>query len=139
VSLFVHSGALRAVISLTPCPSYPWGKNCRYPLNRTLGGPQSQSGCFAESTDLRRPSLGLVPPPPPKYQYNDKYCMIYPACHRKYRQRQTYHWQNESCTVTNLQRILQSNSTAAASLHDMIQLASVLDLTGLCYISTLCA
>jgi hypothetical protein len=29
-------------------PALPWGKSPLYPLNRTLGGPQSQSGRYVE-------------------------------------------------------------------------------------------
>jgi len=32
------------VVSSTPLPLYPWGKSCWYPLERRVGGPQSQSG-----------------------------------------------------------------------------------------------
>jgi hypothetical protein len=34
----------RRVVSFTPQPLYPRGKSPRYPLDRRLGGPQSQSG-----------------------------------------------------------------------------------------------
>jgi hypothetical protein len=34
----------RWVVSFTPLPLYPRGKSPRYPLDRRLGGPQSQSG-----------------------------------------------------------------------------------------------
>jgi len=34
----------RWVVSFTHRPLYPRGKNPRYPLDRTLGGPQSRSG-----------------------------------------------------------------------------------------------
>jgi hypothetical protein len=46
---------------LTSCPGYfTPGKECRYPLNRRLGGPQSQSGCFEEEKNLL-PVLGCEP------------------------------------------------------------------------------
>jgi hypothetical protein len=32
------------VVGLTPRPLYPQGKSPSYPLDRRLGGPQSQSG-----------------------------------------------------------------------------------------------
>jgi hypothetical protein len=32
------------VVSFTPLPLYPGGESPRYPLDRWLGGPQSQSG-----------------------------------------------------------------------------------------------
>jgi hypothetical protein len=36
----------RWVISFTPLPLYREGKSPRYPLDRRLGGPQSQYGCW---------------------------------------------------------------------------------------------
>jgi len=36
------------VVSVTPRPPYPQGKRPLYPLDRRLGGPQSQSGCGGE-------------------------------------------------------------------------------------------
>jgi hypothetical protein len=38
----------RWVISFTPLPLYPWGKNLLYTLNRRLGGPQSRSWRYGE-------------------------------------------------------------------------------------------
>jgi hypothetical protein len=42
----------RLVVSFTPWPLYPQGKSSRYSLNRTLGGPQSQSGCCGEEKNV---------------------------------------------------------------------------------------
>jgi hypothetical protein len=36
----------RSVVSFTPRPLYPRGKNPRYPLDRRLGWPQSRSGRY---------------------------------------------------------------------------------------------
>jgi hypothetical protein len=36
------------MVSFTPRPLYPRGKSPRYPLDRRLGGPQSQSGRYEE-------------------------------------------------------------------------------------------
>jgi hypothetical protein len=38
----------RWVVSFTPRPLYPRGKSSLFPLDRRLGGPQSQSGCCGE-------------------------------------------------------------------------------------------
>jgi hypothetical protein len=56
----------RWVVSLTPQPLYPRGKSPRYPLDRRLGGPQSQSGKFEEEkildpTGTRTPSPVVQP------------------------------------------------------------------------------
>jgi hypothetical protein len=32
------------VVSFIPQPLYPWGKYPQYPLDRRIGGPQSQYG-----------------------------------------------------------------------------------------------
>jgi hypothetical protein len=40
--------SLRWVVNFTPLPLYPRGKSPRYPLDRRLGGPQSQSGRLGE-------------------------------------------------------------------------------------------
>jgi hypothetical protein len=46
---FFHLGtSWRWVVNFTPRPLYPRGKSPRYPLDRRLGGPQSQSGRFGE-------------------------------------------------------------------------------------------
>jgi hypothetical protein len=42
----------RWVVSFTPLPLYPRGKIPRYPLDRRLSGPQSQSGRCGEETIL---------------------------------------------------------------------------------------
>jgi hypothetical protein len=44
------------VVSFTPQPLYPQGKNPWYPLDRRLGGPQSRSGCGGEEKDSQPPS-----------------------------------------------------------------------------------
>jgi hypothetical protein len=38
----------RLVVSFMPLLLYPQGKSPWYPLDRRLGGPQSQSGCGSE-------------------------------------------------------------------------------------------
>jgi hypothetical protein len=42
------------VVSFTPLPLYPRGKNPRYLLDRRLGGPQSRSGRHGEEKILDR-------------------------------------------------------------------------------------
>jgi hypothetical protein len=42
----------RSVVSLMPWSLYPYGKSLHYPLNRRLGRPVSQSGCFGEDKNL---------------------------------------------------------------------------------------
>jgi hypothetical protein len=51
----------RTVVSFTPLPLYPQGKNPKYPLHRRLGGPQNRSGLGGEEKNswLLR---GLKPP-----------------------------------------------------------------------------
>jgi hypothetical protein len=46
----------RWVVSFTPLPLYPRGKSPQYPLDRRLGGPQSQSGRLGELRPLGRPA-----------------------------------------------------------------------------------
>jgi hypothetical protein len=51
------------VVSFTPWPLYPRGKDPRYPLDRKLGGPQSRSGrCGAEKVldPTRNFSIDLI-------------------------------------------------------------------------------
>jgi hypothetical protein len=43
-SFFYLGARWRWVVSFTPRPLYPQGKNPRYPLDKRLGGPQSRSG-----------------------------------------------------------------------------------------------
>jgi hypothetical protein len=43
---------LGIVVSFTPLPLYPWGKILRYPLDRRLGWPQSQSGRCGKNKNL---------------------------------------------------------------------------------------
>jgi hypothetical protein len=51
------------VVSFTPLPLYPWGKSSRYPLEKRLGGPQSQSGRHGEEKILDSNSdLSVVQP-----------------------------------------------------------------------------
>jgi hypothetical protein len=38
----------RLVVSLTPQPLYPTGKEFRYPLDRRTGEPQSRSGPYGD-------------------------------------------------------------------------------------------
>jgi hypothetical protein len=46
------------VMSFTLRPLYPQGKSFRYPLNNSLGGPQSRSGrCVEEINLLPSPSI----------------------------------------------------------------------------------
>jgi hypothetical protein len=49
------------VVSFTPQLLYPQGKCPRYPLDRRLGGPQSQSGCGGKEK-ISQPLPGLEPP-----------------------------------------------------------------------------
>jgi hypothetical protein len=55
----------RWVVSFMPRPLYPQGKSppSPYPLDRRLGGPQNQSGCFRVEKNLF-PLLGIEPWPP---------------------------------------------------------------------------
>jgi hypothetical protein len=48
----------RWVVSFTPRPLYPQGKNPRYPLDRRLGGPQSRFGHSVEEKNSQ-PSPGI--------------------------------------------------------------------------------
>jgi hypothetical protein len=50
-------------VKFTPRPLYPQGKSPRYPLDRRLGGPQSQSGWFREEKILH-PTGTRTPTPP---------------------------------------------------------------------------
>jgi hypothetical protein len=49
------------LVSFTPLPLYPQGKSPRYPLNRSLDGPQSRSGRCGEEKILTLPGLELRP------------------------------------------------------------------------------
>jgi hypothetical protein len=51
----------RWVVSFTPRPLYPQGKSLWYPLNRSLGGPQSRSGRGGEEKNSQT-LPGLEPP-----------------------------------------------------------------------------
>jgi len=51
----------RWVVSFMPQLLYPWGKSPYYPLDRRLGGPQSQSGCDGEEKNSQFPP-GIEPP-----------------------------------------------------------------------------
>jgi hypothetical protein len=57
------------VVSFTPPPLYPWGKNPWYLLNRRLVGLQSQSGCCGEEKILAL--LGIEPKPFYRYDQNE--------------------------------------------------------------------
>jgi len=50
----------RLVVSFTPRPLYSRGKNTRYALDRTLGGPHSRSGRDGEEKNSQ-PLPGLEP------------------------------------------------------------------------------
>jgi hypothetical protein len=50
----------RWVVSFTPRPLYPQGKNPWYPLNRRLGGPQSRFGHCGEEKNSQPPP-GIEP------------------------------------------------------------------------------
>ena len=53
----------RFMVGLTPWSVYSRGKCPSYPLNCSLGGPQSQSGSFGEETTLLPlPRLQALPP-----------------------------------------------------------------------------
>jgi hypothetical protein len=54
------------VVSFTPRPLYPQGKNPRYPLDRRLGRPQSRSGRGEERKDTEQ-----------KDSFLQKHCIIY--------------------------------------------------------------
>jgi len=43
------------VVSFTSWPLYPQGKNPWYPLDRRLGGPQSNSECSDEEKNSQTP------------------------------------------------------------------------------------
>jgi hypothetical protein len=45
------TSALDGVVNFTPQPLYSWGKIPRYPLDRMLSGPQSQSGHRGEEKE----------------------------------------------------------------------------------------
>jgi hypothetical protein len=45
----------RLLVIFTPWVLYPRGKSPRYPLDRRLGGPQSQSGCSGREKILALP------------------------------------------------------------------------------------
>jgi hypothetical protein len=51
----------RWVVSFTPRPLYPQGKNPWYPLDRRVGGPQSRSERGGEDKNSK-PLQGLEPP-----------------------------------------------------------------------------
>jgi hypothetical protein len=50
----------RWVVSFTSRPLYPHGKSARYPLDRSLGRPQSRSGRGAEEENSQFPP-GIEP------------------------------------------------------------------------------
>jgi hypothetical protein len=51
----------RWVASFMPCLLYPCCKSPWYPLDRRLGGPQSQSGCSGKEKTPTLPLLGIEP------------------------------------------------------------------------------
>jgi hypothetical protein len=52
----------RWVVSFMPLPLYMRGKSSRYPLDRRLGGPQSQSGRRGEEKTLDPPGTRTTTP-----------------------------------------------------------------------------
>jgi len=58
------------VASFTPRPLYPWVKNTRYSLDRSLYGPQSWSGCGGKQKNSK-PLPGIEP----------RSCSPQPSCH----------------------------------------------------------
>jgi hypothetical protein len=56
-------GTRRSMVSFTPQPLYTRGKSSRYPLDRRLGGPQSQSGRGGEEKNFQS-SPGIETQPP---------------------------------------------------------------------------
>jgi hypothetical protein len=62
LSLCYAMKAYGGVVNFTPCPLYPRGKSPRYPLDRRLGGSQSQSGRFGEEKILD--AIGTRTPTP---------------------------------------------------------------------------
>jgi hypothetical protein len=44
IHIFFNSALVGGAISFRLRPLYPWGKRPQYPLDRKLGGKQSQSG-----------------------------------------------------------------------------------------------
>jgi hypothetical protein len=56
-----HHARWRWVVSFTLQPFYPQGKSTRYPLNRRLGGSQSQSGHGGEEKNSQ--PLPVLEPP----------------------------------------------------------------------------
>jgi hypothetical protein len=54
-ALFDRGTIWRCVVSFTSRPLYPKGKSPRHPLDRRLGGPQSQSGHGVEKKNSQSP------------------------------------------------------------------------------------
>jgi hypothetical protein len=58
----------KLVVSFMPQPLYPWGKSHMYPVDRRLGGPQSQSGhggdekipCSCQESNSGHPAHSLL-------------------------------------------------------------------------------
>jgi hypothetical protein len=48
IHVFLTLALVGGVVSFTPLKLYPRGKSSRYPLDRRLGGPLSQSGRYGE-------------------------------------------------------------------------------------------
>jgi hypothetical protein len=53
----------RWVVSFTPRPLYPQGKSPSYPLDRSLGGPQSRSGRGGEEKNSQPPPGNIASNP----------------------------------------------------------------------------
>ena len=70
------------VINFTPQPLYP-REECRYPLNRRLGGPQSLSGRWEQKNLLPLPEFDLR-----TFQQVSQslYIPRYPSSFKKYNQ-----------------------------------------------------
>jgi hypothetical protein len=69
------------VVSFTPLLLYPRGKSPRYPLDRSLCGPQSQSGQRGEEKMLDPNRLELRPLGCPAHS-RSLYRLRYPGCTR---------------------------------------------------------
>jgi hypothetical protein len=69
------------MVSLTLRPLYPRGKSPQYPLDRRLGGPQSQSGRHGEMKILA-PTRAQTPTPGHPARSQSLYRLRYPGSRR---------------------------------------------------------